>query len=483
MVFRKSLLSCRGKFLPHLPLVAMCLLLPVSSSVAQDRIAGAPPVRSDQWAMEQIHRKGKETLHGLVLRKRKNEIEFIEVVRPKGRPMYLVVHHLQPDEIAKIDELEQSQRQKLYDRIIPLLAFKSRIQIEQLRMEDVELKEVVRDERLWWLFECPWFAVESTAGDESTRRCVIQIAQTFAAFRHLLPPRVRPDKRLSVVIFGSMDEYRSRLNVVHPAFYEQGTNTIYAASEMKRFARRLAQVRAQTILRRQQYRALDKDMPNRLAGRAQKLRANGHTEQEIKLELRALTGAWRREYQSKLSQLNQISRRNESLFLEVCGEMFQRLKHEAFHAYLENFVFPHDRHDVPHWLNEGIAQLFEYAQLDSDRFRLDAANPRLLDRLQTELKEGRQLPIAEVIRGDAQAFWASHNNRAASNRFYLYSWGLAHYLVFEHHLLAGKKFEDFVTRGSANLPPEVRLEALTGLSMEKLQQRWREYILKLKSEG
>lgn len=465
------------------PLFASCFSLLVSAQSCPGQAAAAPSAAVTQaagWEMEQIHRKDKETLRGLVLRERKDEIEFIEIVRRPGKPMYLVVHYFSPGDVERIVRIERSQRKELFDRIVTLLALKSRVQIEQLRMEDVELKEVVRDEELRWLFENKWFTLESSAGDESTRRCVIRIVRTFAAFRHMLPPRVTADKKLHVVIFGSMDEYRSHLNVAHPAFYERGTNTIYAASEMKRFGRRLAQMRAQSNLRREQYQTLDKDMPSRLAELARKLNETGHTENEIRLELRARTAAWQREYESVLSRLKQVERRNENLFADVSYEMFQRLKHEAFHAYLENYVFPHGRHDVPHWLNEGIAQLFEHAQLDSEQFRLDAPNPELLKQLKAEFKTGRSLPLSELARGDAKAFWAAHDDRETSNRYYLYAWGLAHYLVFDHDLLGGNKLADYVVSGSENLSPEERLEALTGQSVEKLEERWRKYIVNLK---
>jgi hypothetical protein len=474
-----------AKFRRGLPLLAWSLSLLTSSEACENQADTAPPVavaQAAEWKMEQIDRKDKKPLRGLVLRERKDEIEFIEIVRPKGKPMYLVVHHFDPSDVEQIARLEQSERKELFDRIINLLALKSRVQIEQLRMEDIELEEVVRDDELRWVFENHWFTLESTAGDESTRRCVIRIVRTFAAFRHMLPPRVTPEDKLKVVILGSMDEYRSRLKVSHPAFYERGTNTIYAASEMKRFARKLDQMRAQTKLRREQYKAFDKEMANHLALLSKELRKTGHTENEIQLEMRARTAAWQKKHEAIRSSLNQVDRFNENLFSQVSHEMFQRLKHEAFHAYFENYVFPHDRHDVPHWLNEGIAQLFEHAQLDNDQFRLDAPNPRLLKRLKADLSAGRALPLSELLRGDSKAFWASHNDRTNSNRYYLYAWGMAHYLEFDHDLFGGDKLAKFVIRGSENLSPAERLESLTNQSVEKLEDRWHKYIMNLKSE-
>ena len=45
--------------------------------------------------------------------------------------------------------------------------------------------------------------------------------------------------------------------------------------------------------------------------------------------------------------------------------MFARAYHESFHAYLENYVYPHDHYDVPRWLNEGLAVMMEGGILDA----------------------------------------------------------------------------------------------------------------------
>ena len=64
--------------------------------------------------------------------------------------------------------------------------------------------------------------------------------------------------------------------------------------------------------------------------------------------------------------------------------MFVRLFHEAFHAYLENYVYPQTDHDVPRWLNEGLAQVFEGGQLESGSLRLDAPDTARLKLLQED---------------------------------------------------------------------------------------------------
>ena len=66
-----------------------------------------------------------------------------------------------------------------------------------------------------------------------------------------------------------------------------------------------------------------------------------------------------------------LDRKNSAKFTEVSGQMFTRLAHEAFHAY-RTYVYPRQEYDVPRWLNEGLAQVFEAGlPLEADTLRID----------------------------------------------------------------------------------------------------------------
>ena len=45
--------------------------------------------------------------------------------------------------------------------------------------------------------------------------------------------------------------------------------------------------------------------------------------------------------------------------------MFRRLYHEAFHAYLDNYVYESPGYEIPTWLNEGLAQVFAAGLLEA----------------------------------------------------------------------------------------------------------------------
>src|SRR6185503_12968589 len=93
-------------------------------------------------------------------------------------------------------------------------------------------------------------------------RCVMRIEQLFRAYRTLLPPRSGPSQPLAVMLYGSLDDYRQRLRLLHlsldnAAFYSPRERTIFAGSDLNLFAQRLAQVRRDHEQVRQTYAKLD----------------------------------------------------------------------------------------------------------------------------------------------------------------------------------------------------------------------------------
>ena len=47
-------------------------------------------------------------------------------------------------------------------------------------------------------------------------------------------------------------------------------------------------------------------------------------------------------------EIAQAQARNAELFHNATQQLFRSLYHEAFHAYLENYVYPQSSHDVLH---------------------------------------------------------------------------------------------------------------------------------------
>lgn len=445
--------------------------------------AQPPQPASDEWPLETIRLKDNRSLRGLVQSQRDGEIEFIEIVRPPGKPMFGILHPFQADEVESLTMLPPPEHDTLSRRFEQ---FRHRAMIEAGRMESLEFEAIERAEQKWLVYRGPWFTLESTADDETTRRCVVRIEQTFRAFRMLWPPRIYDARNLRVVLLGSMDEYRTYLGtygleIENPAYFSLAQNQIVAGSDLSQYSSELARVRAQNEATRQSYLELGKELPARLSELARELRTRGYDRNEIRDELNARRAAWQTELKAMERKLAEINRRNDARFADVTAEMFRRLSHEAFHAYLENYLYPHERHDFPRWLNEGLAQIFENAQLEAGALRVDAPPPDLLGSLQAHLQQ-EEGPLLEPFIRNEDAQFAPQHGRREVDRHYVYAWGLAYYLSFEHHLLRGDRLDDFVAPVHQRTARETvaRFEALTGTKLPEFEVQWRTAMLQLK---
>jgi hypothetical protein len=175
-----------------------------------------------------------------------------------------------------------------------------------------------------------------------------------------------------------------------------------------------------------------------------------------------------------------LERNNSAKFDVVAGQMFRRLRHEAFHAYLETFVYPRKEYDVPRWLNEGLAQVFEAGLLEADTLRIDNPNTGALQRLQRELAGSEPLSLAELLGSGSDAFLAGHASADRASRAYYYSWGLAYYLAFELGVLGSSDFEAFLDPRQPAATAVEKFEKLVGMPLDEFEPRWRKAMLELK---
>ncbi|NIP84408.1 MAG: hypothetical protein GTO03_02155, partial [Planctomycetales bacterium] len=131
-------------------------------------------------------------------------------------------------------------------------------------------------------------------------------------------------------------------------------------------------------------------------------------------------------------------------------------------------------YDVPRWLNEGLAQVFESGLWEAGVLRLDAPDPALLAALQADLQGAQPLPLGELLAAPVAQFLVRHGQQAGrSHRLYLYSWGLAYYLIFEGRLLDSAALEHYLGAGQGQGDPQARFEALVKMPLGKFQAQWR----------
>lgn len=427
------------------------------------------------WELESVRLRDGRSLQGLILVDSPESFEFVEIVRPLGQPMRAILRLPAPADVVERQRLSEPQRRLLLQRH---RGFQHRVAIELGRMDLLDLGTTQQDGIRYRTYDGPWFRLWSTADDEMTRRSVVRLEQMVRAYRQLLPPRTNRRGTFQVVLYGSMDQYRGHLrrlglNLENPAFYSASTNLIIAGGNLNPFADRLRQVRAENAaILRQYQQELNPRFDRFLQQLSRELQERGGSLEEIALR----RAAWDQEYQAVRRGIDEANRRNEAKFAEVTQHMFARLSHEAFHAYLENHVYPQADFAVPRWLNEGLAQVFESGQLDGDTLRIDAPSPDRLRKLR-EAMPAERLSLAQLLSFDSPRWFASHTGDF-SQRHYLYAWGLAHYLTFELGLLEPSRLDQYVAPSESGIDPRRRLEQLVGKPLEQFEAVWREAMLR-----
>lgn len=456
----------------HRAIRLACLFLP-AVLVGPIAAPAQSPDAPGRWKLETLTLVDGTQYRGVVQSQHTEEIDFAEIVQPPGRPMYAVIRGIPRSQAARLEMLDDEEHAELLARFA---RFRHRAVIEAGRMDEVALRQRSERERT---YDGPWFHLVSTADDEPTRRCVVRIEQMFRAYRTLLPPRIDQPPRLTVALYGSLDDYRDRLrgldlSLDNAAFYSARERTIFAGSELNRFTERLLAVRRQHDEVQRKYARLDAEHVRSMAALRGELKAAGFTDAEATAEIRQRRATFKAQMDQALAANAQQQRANEQKFAEVTGQMFTRLAHEAFHAWLDTFVYPHDQHDVPRWLNEGLAQVFETAQLDGDSLRIDAPDRQRLARLQADLSQ-QPLPLAQLLMAEEREFLGPHGD-AESQRHYLYAWGLAWHLAFHENLLSSQRLDEYVSLAQRDADPIRRFERLTGQPLAQFERRWREVI-------
>jgi hypothetical protein len=454
-----------------------------TAPVAQQPAAAEPAVvAGSDWALERVTLKDGKQYQGLVKSENAKAFEFVEVHRPRGKPMFLVVRQIDRQTVDRLDRLTTAQQATLRGR---LERFRHRTLIEARRMEDLALASETQGDQIVWQYEGDWFALESTASETMTRRSIVRLEQIFTAYRQVLPPRWNAPARLRIQVFGATSQYHQALEklglaIRNPAVYLQDKNLILAGSNLNQFDEALAKVATQHRAIREQLDTLVAETSSRSEKLLDELKKNGVPAGDRQKILAAEQKQWEEQRRIARRKIAALDRANAEKFDVVAGQMFRRLAHEAFHAYLETFVYPRLSYDVPRWLNEGLAQTFEAGLLEADTLRIDTPNLVALARLQSDLGGTNPLSLAELLQSGSETFLAGHaDDGQMVSRAYYYSWGLAYHLAFQQGALGTGDLDTYLKPAPQDMTPVERFELFVGMSLAEFEPRWREAMLAL----
>src|SRR5687767_5706315 len=102
------------------------------------------------------------------------------------------------------------------------------------------------------------------------------------------------------------------------------------------------------------------------------------------------------------------------------------LQHEAFHQFAHTVISP----NMPVWLNEGLAQVFEEAVWNGSNFSLDQVPPRRIRQLQADLQNRRFVKF-ETLMGLSPMEWAKRLeiDQQTGATQYNQSWAMVYFLI------------------------------------------------------
>ena len=450
--------------------------LAVLAVLASTATAETPPSR---WSFDCLRLKNGNTLRGLILEETPTHVRFQNVRRQPGRPTVTLTTVIPRADVQKIDRLSDADRQALKARLREL---DPTGQGEQLRMEKIDLRP------------CPWngkpkgglrydsdhFSLISNAPEEIVRRSAARLEQVYEAYARYLPPRYKGARPTTILLVQSVAEYQKMIDTegrkfLNLAFYEPATNRILCASDLQRLGEDLGNVKRQ---HQELWAELDKQ-----AAELKRLYAN---KKELARYLQPIAETRR--------LILQADKRNDAVFDRATQQLFAVLYHEAFHAYLSGFVYPplprgarpDDAHpgELPRWLNEGLAQIFETALVEAGELRVGHAERERLARAREAVRKGELMPLADLLKAGPKEFIVQHRgDRLGSDRAYLTSWALAHHLMFEKRLLGTPELDRFVRRVNEGGDPVEAFAKLVGQPLPQFEKELHTYLLRLQPDG
>jgi hypothetical protein len=180
-----------------------------------------------------------------------------------------------------------------------------------------------------------------------------------------------------------------------------------------------------------------------------------------------------------------VHKKNDEVFNKASESLFRTLYHEAFHAYLANFVYPPKEASVPYWLNEGLAQIFETALVEANELRVGHVDRERLVKVKDLARRGDLVPLEDLLKAGPKQFHVTHaSNQQLADRYYLTSWALAFYLLVDRKVLMDStKLNQCVGALKRGADPGRAFRDLVGKAVPQLQKDFREYLLRLKPDG
>jgi hypothetical protein len=463
-----------------LSILSLSLACAVALTLPKRVLVADGPLGGDDWKYDLVYLKTGIQYRGLVYQ-HGGGVKMWCIVRNPGRPAVFYRVNFTEQEVARVEMLPDDEHEKLRQRFEALREEHRRLPDPWRAIESDEAA-IPGAEKIE-LAEMPWrgdaktnalayrstyFELESNAARRIVLVAAGQLEQVYAAYAQCLPPRAK-GRPTTILLPRSRADYQTLIrgqgrSLLNPAFFDPEKNQIVCAFDWKQMSEEFQRVHQEHVQLREKVKKCEAELRKAYKG-------------DIPGDLKAALVEQGRRIQA-------AEKNNQETCARARQRLFQRLFHEAFHAYLLNFVYPPREGELPRWLNEGLAQIFETAVFEVGELRIGHADEERLNAVRGALAKNALLPLADLLRSRADQFLVAHDgDKRVSDRSYLASWALAFYLTFDRKLIGTPALDSYVRQLHRGSDPLEAFRELTGQPLSAFERDFLHYLNHLYPDG
>jgi hypothetical protein len=409
------------------------------------------PAHGDEWQFDTVHMISGRVLKGLVLEETPGGIRFSCIDHRVGEPPAAFVTPIKRSEIDHIDRLSPEERRRLQSLLKELQPATEEERMQKLHLEPAspgyEIPGAIS-------YRSGFFVLVGNVGEQILRRAAVRLEKIYQAYARYLPPRLTASQPTTILIVQPLEYQallqRRRRSFLNPAYYDCSQNEVLCACELHQLKQDLAracQEHGQMLARLDQQRNL---VERQFAGRVKSERLA-----EIKRDKNAI---------------EHKDTENKQVFRNAEGRFYQILYHEAFHSYLANYVYDPSETAMPHWLNEGLAQIFETAVVEGDELVISCPAPNRPRQFREGWRNHALPDLEALLLSGPKEFQVSHSSdQHVSDKYYLTSWAVAYYLTLGCKKLGTPAMDHYVVSLKNGTNPVEAFKTLVDQSLPEFK--------------